>query len=123
MLVLRLLTTGLCAASVVMLATFHPVRFVPVYVETMPRSALPDGRDRPPPVSVVDVAAGVAPSAVLALVHRGPDEVIRAVDDRVVNDDVEAGAIIASLAPPAGGFVDLTVSSAGTERRVLVLLH
>jgi hypothetical protein len=156
MLLLRLLSTALCAACVVLLATFQPVR-----LEVMPRAAiLPHARaaslvtaavgDRSPggaAVNVIDVAPGVPPAQIAALIQLRPDEHVVAVNDRVPASDLEVGALIASLprrgefvdptggaAPrPAGGAVgvptprlaalDLTVSSSARERRVLILLH
>jgi hypothetical protein len=56
-------------------------------------------------------------------VHLGPGEWVSAINDRVLDSDLEAGAWIASRALTAGEFLDLTVSSATTERRVLVLMH
>lgn len=116
MLLLRLLTTALCATCVVLLATFQPIR---VEVDSPPGMV----RGRGPPVNVVDVAAGVAPSELAALVPLRPGEHVTAVNDRAPVSDLDAGSLIASLAPRPGGFVDVTVSSATTERRVLMLLH
>lgn len=130
MLLLRLLSTALCAACVVLLATFRPVR-----LEVMPRAADPPcGRavsattaagDRSPggePVNVIDVAPGVPPAQIAALIQLRPDEHVAAINDRVPASDLEVGALIASL-PRRGEFVDLTVSSPARERRVLILLH
>lgn len=129
MLLLRLLSTALCAACVVLLATFQPVR-----LEVMPRAAAPPcGRaasataaagDRSPgePVNVIDVAPGVPPAQIAALIQLRPDERVAAINDRVPASDLEVGALIASL-PRRGEFVDLTVSSPARERRVLILLH
>ncbi|HEX2690173.1 MAG TPA: hypothetical protein VHN14_26340 [Kofleriaceae bacterium] len=69
------------------------------------------------------MAHGVASGALATLVHLGPGEWVRAINDRVLDSDLEAGAWIASRALTAGEFLDLTVSSATTERRVLVLMH
>jgi len=115
MFLFRLLTTGVCAACVVMLATLQPV-----HVEVARPAVI---HDRAPPVSVIDVAHGVAPGALAALVHLEPTEWVSAINDRALDSDLEAGARLASLAPDAGGFLDLTVTSARGERRVLVLLH
>jgi hypothetical protein len=151
MLLFRLLTTGLCVVCVVLLATIQPARLcrmdrvrshmrqaVTLAPADGSRSAEEPGsgspcRDSPrrnggasgalPPVSVVDVASGVAPASLAGLVHLGPGERVSAIDDRAVDSDLEAGAWIASLAPHAGEFLDLTVSSETTERRVLVLMH
>ena len=63
MFLLRLVTTALCAACVVLLVTFQPVRIV-----TAPASPLPIvpgpclGPPRTQPLTVIDVAAGVTPS-------------------------------------------------------------
>jgi hypothetical protein len=127
----RLLTTGLCVACVVILATIQPVqlpcadRVPPVAHEASPFLCREGGScgDRSPPVSVVDVAGGVAPEVLAQLVHLRPDERISAINDRALDSEAEAGALIASLAPHAGEFLDLTVSSTTTERRVLMLMH
>lgn len=113
----RLLTTGVCVACVVALATIEPVR-----VEVIPRAVVHD-HDRAPPVSVLDVAHGVAPGALAALVHLRPNEWVSAINDRALYSDLPADWQIALLAPHAGEFLDLTVSSATAERRVLVLVH
>ncbi|HEX7842935.1 MAG TPA: hypothetical protein VF469_35930 [Kofleriaceae bacterium] len=147
----RLLTTALCAVCVVLLATLPRVR-----IEVLPPAAAlppvpaPCLRDRcAPPLTVVDVAAGVDRSRIMELLHLGPGERITAIDDRAVDEDLPPGvpidpagedprpagnavgvptprlsaSPIAELAPRPGGFLDLTVSSPSAERRVLVLLH
>lgn len=121
---LRLLTTALCAACVVLLATL-PVRIaVMAPAVAPPPASAPCRLDRgPPPLAVVDVAAGVAPSGLVELLHLRPGERITAIDDRALDPDLPAGPLLAELAPRQGGFLDLTVSSSSTERRVLVLLH
>lgn len=85
--------------------------------------AEPHHRDRAPALAVVDVAAGVAPSGIVELLRLRPGEHIAAVNDRALDDDIPAGAQLAGFAPRPGGYLDLTVSSWSTERRVLVLLH
>lgn len=115
MLLFRLLTTGVCVACVVLLATLRPVR-----VEVTQPAVI---HDRAPPVSVVDVASGVAPGVLASLVHLQPTEWVSAINDHALGSDLEAGALIALLAPHTGEFIDLTVSSATSERRVLVLMH
>ena len=80
---------------------------------------------RPPagtPVNVIDVAPGVAPAQIAALIQLAPGEHVSAVNDRVPASDLEVGALIASQ-PRPGQFLDLTVASPAGERRVLVLLH
>jgi hypothetical protein len=69
------------------------------------------------------VADRVAPESLPALVHLRPGEWVSAINDRAMDDDREVGEVIASLGPHAGAFIDLTVSSATTERRVLLLMH
>jgi hypothetical protein len=115
----RLLTTGLCVACVVMLATMQPGH-VPCTDGFRSGAPCRDGR---PPISIIDVADRVDPGALPALVHLRPGERVSAINDRALGSDLEAGALIASLAPRAGEFLDLTVSSARSERRVLVLMH
>lgn len=127
MLLLRLLSTALCATCVVLLATFQPVRLVVVQPAAAPHRGPPGAAqgDGPPvgaQVSVVDVASGVSPAQIAALVPLRADEHVSAINDRVPCSDLEVGALLASL-PRPGRFVDLTVSSPTTERRVLVLLH
>lgn len=132
MLLLRLLSTALCAAVAACV-------FALVYVVPRPHlhrsPAAPRMRafaelaaahaSRPPggvPVNVIDVAPGVPPAQIAALIHLGPGEHVSTVNDRVLASDLEVGAAIASL-PRPGEFVDLTVASPAGERRVLVLLH
>lgn len=142
MLLLRLLTTGVCVVCMVMLATKERVRVevapdLACYLSTVdgygppgPRGSteLPRGpgvarADRPPPVSVLDVAHGVGPENLAGLVHLRSTEWVSEINDRALDPDLPLGYQIASLAPPAGGFLDLTVSSPTAERRVLVLIH
>jgi len=142
MFLFRLLTMGVCVACVVKLATLEPgcLRVQPDLASYAPlvdryASAVPHGsagrecgerlacEDRRPPVSVLDVAHGVAPDGLAELVHLRSTEWVSAVNDRALDPDIPVGYLIASLAPHAGEFLDLTVSSATTERRVLVLLH
>ena len=128
MMLFRLLTTGVCVACVVMLATVRPLRVVQMAPALVPPPSeapcrgFPCG-DRTPPVSVVDVANGVAPGGLASLVHLRPTEWVSAINDRAVDTDLPLDALLSSLVPHAGEFVDLTVSSASAERRVLVLLH
>ncbi len=113
---LRLLSIGLCAAGVVLIATVHPVR-----LEVIAPAAVI--QDRMPPLSVVDVATQVAPAGLAELVHLRPEEWISAINDRPLTGEYMVSEVIASLGPRAGEYVDLTVSSRTTERRVLVLMH
>lgn len=114
----RVLTTGLCAACVFLLATFPPVRVVVV----QPASSRPASVDRSPGLSVVDVAAGVAPASIPALVRLAPGEWIQAVDDQRSHDAFEADELIRAGAGRRG-FLDLTVASRANVRRVLLLIH
>jgi hypothetical protein len=122
MILLRLITIALCAACVVLLATFQPVR-----IAVMPA--------RPPPpvqgacslecarrLTVVDVAAVATMAQLFDALHLRTHERITAVNDRPLAGDVP-GAVIAEIDPRPGSFLDLTVKSAWSERRVLVLLH
>lgn len=142
MLLLRLLTTGVCVVCVVMLATREPARLqvrpdLASYGPPMDRCrlAVPPGSERPccgeglacedrrPPASVLDVAHGVAPGALASLIRLQPTEWVSAIDDRALDPDLPVDDLIASMVPRAGEFLDLTVSSARGERRVLVLIH
>jgi len=123
MLLLRLLTTTLCVTCVVLIATFEPIRITVMPPAAPPAAASVMARDLRPPLSVIDVADGVAPSQLAALIQLRPNERITAVNDRELDSDVEADEVLAALAPHRGGFVDLTVATASTERRILVLLH
>jgi hypothetical protein len=121
---LRLLTMGLCTAMVVTLATWHPVhlevRPLPIAAQASPQPSASVA-----PMRVVDVAPGVAPIELAALVRLASDERITAVNDRAVDRELglDNDVLIGSLAPRSGQFVDLTVSSLRGERRVLVLVH
>ena len=135
MLLLRLLSTALCAA--VAACVFALVYVVPrAHVCRSPANAsrmravaevatVCGYRPPPPggvPVNVIDVAPGVAPAQIASLIQLAPGEHVSAIDDRVPASDLEVGAAIASL-PRRGQFLDLTVASPIGDRRVLVLLH
>jgi hypothetical protein len=138
MLLLRLLSTALCAA--VAACVFALIYVVPrTHVCRSPATALRMravaetatvcGYRPPPggtPVNVIDVAPGVAPAQIAALIQLAPGEHVSAVDDRAAASDLEVGAVIASsiaAVPHRREFLDLTVASPAGERRVLVLLH
>jgi hypothetical protein len=117
---LRLLTTGLCAAGVILLATFQPVRLEVV----RPEVVRPAPRENPaPPLSVVDAVEQVGAAQLAELVHLKADERVSSINDHPLDDDLPVSVAIAALPLRAGGYVDLTVTSANGERRVLVLLH
>ena len=122
---LRLLTTGLCATGVILLATFQPVRLEvvrPVVVSPeVQRVARAPGPT--PGVRIVDVAEQVGPAKLAEIVYLKGGERVTAINDRPVDDDQLAIEAISSLALRAGQYVDLTVTGATGERRVLVLLH
>ena len=133
MLLLRLLSTALCAA--VAACVFAFVYVVPAAHDGRSPEPAPRMRAiaeatvacgyRPPaatPVNVIDVAPGVPPAQVAALIQLAPGEHVSAVNDRVPASDLEVGAMLSSL-PRQGEFVDLTVASPAGERRVLVLRH
>jgi len=117
---LRLLTTGLCAAGVILLATFQPVRLEVV----RPEIVLHTPREKPtPPLSVVDAAEQLGTAQLVELVHLKPDERVSAINDRPLDDDLLFNETIAALPLRAGTYIDLTLTSMTGERRVLVLLH
>lgn len=129
---LRLTTTCLCAAGVILLATLRPVRLEivrpvlrePVMEVSAPRSE--PARDRSS-LSIVDAVAEAVermPQAELAsLLALRPDEFVSSLDDRAVDSDTTLEQVFASRQLYAGAYLDLTVSSDRRERRVLVLLH
>jgi hypothetical protein len=133
MLLLRLLSTALCAAvAACVFALVHAVPRThvcrsPVTVARMRAiaEATMACADRPPrgtPVNVIDVAPGVAPAQIAELIQLATGEAFSADNDRAPASDLEVGAMIASL-PRQGEYLDLTVASPAGERRVLVLLH
>ncbi|TMQ02356.1 MAG: hypothetical protein E6J90_29675 [Deltaproteobacteria bacterium] len=122
MLLLRLLTTSLCAAAIV-IAVVGPIRVTVVSpVQPTPSTAC-CGFERLPPVTVVDVAAAIAPSDFGGLIQLHAGERITAVNDRPLAEGRPLLDLVAELAPRAGGYLDLTVMSEVAERRVLMLLH
>ena len=133
MLLIRLLGNALCAAVAAFVVALvfltgpaHVCRPPGTAVRMREIAALTAARDhRVPggtPVNVLDVARGVPPAQIAALIQLGPGEHVSAVNDRVPASDLEAGALIASRSR-RGEFLDLTVASQAGERRVLVLLH
>jgi hypothetical protein len=116
----RVLTTGLCAACVFLLATFPPV-----HVEVVPPAAMrirPAIIERSPGLSVVDVAAEVAPASIPALVRLARGEWVKAINDQAPSDEFEAGELIRAGARH-GGYLDLTIAGGAIDRRVLLLIH
>jgi hypothetical protein len=120
----RLVTIALCATSVLLLATLQPVRIV------MPREAAPSRLALGPclgpriePLTVIDVAPGATASQLDALLHLDSDERITAINDRPLDRSTPPADLFAELPPRAGGYLDLTVSRAASERRILVLQH
>lgn len=115
MLLFRSLTIGLIGACFLLqLERFQtPPQAVPTQ-EHIPAS--------PPAAAatIIDVAGSVAPRELSSLVHLDRDERVIAVDDRAVGSDLEAGAAIAQH---ANGYIDLTVGTAASARRVLMILH
>lgn len=143
MLLLRLLSTALCAAVAALVFALvyavpparvcpSPARAPRVRLLAEPTTAHGGGHrataaraERSPggvPINVIDVAPGVPAAQITGLIQLGPGEHVTAVNDRVPASDLEAGALIASL-PRRGEYLDLSVASSLRERRVLVLLH
>jgi hypothetical protein len=131
MLLLRLLSTALCAAVAACVFAFAFVYVVP-HPQVCPHRAQASqirviagaraARDRGVQVGIVDVAAGVAASEIPALLALRSDEHVAAVNEHVPASDLEAGAWIAARASQHE-YLDLTVASPAGERRVLILLH
>jgi len=115
---LRLMTLGLCAANVVMLSTWQAS-----HVEWSPAEPALASQRSTPEVRVVDVVYGLAPQTLAAALRLNPDERITALNDRALPFEPDTAVLFASLDARPGEFLDLTVSSATTERRLLVLMH
>ncbi len=119
---LRLTTTALCAAGVLLLATLEPVRLE--IVRPAPCvAAVRSGSRNDPSLRVVDVTERMARADLASLVALKPGERVTAINDRPLDDDLAAGSLIASEGLRAGAYLDVTVSGGTEERRVLVLLH
>lgn len=132
MLLIRLLGNALCAAVAAFVVALVFLTG-PAHVHRPPgtarmreiaeRTAARDHRvPGGTPVNVIDVAPGVPPAQIAALIQLRPGEHVSEVNDRVPASDLEVGALIASL-PRRGEFLDMTVASPAGARRVLVLLH
>jgi membrane-associated protease RseP (regulator of RpoE activity) len=121
MLLLRLVTTSLCAACFVLLVTFKPVQVV--IPESAPAQPGPSVLERSQPLTVIDVVAGVTAQQLGELLRLHSGERIVAVNDHRLGADIAPASAIAELPPAPGGFIDLTVAGYTAERRVLVLLH
>jgi hypothetical protein len=129
---LRLTMTCVCVAGVIMLARIHPVRLEivrPVLREPVTEvraSRSEAGGDRSS-LSIVDAVAEAVermPRAELAsLLALRPDEYVSSLNDRAVDSDTTLEEVFASRQLYAGAYLDLTVSTDRSERRVLVLLH
>jgi hypothetical protein len=115
MLLFRSLAIGLLGACCLLLAMRPPAQIIErdrlVYRQAAPSATL------------IDVAAGVAPTQLGGLVKLQRDEHVTAIDDRPVSGDLDAGAVLAQLdARPA--FIDLELDGgASGHRRVVLLLH
>lgn len=112
MLLFRSLTLGMLGACLYFLASLgkEPPEPAPV--------------PQRPGLSIVDVAHGVTAAELPGVLPLAPDEHVIAVGEQPVANDLEAGAAISLLAPPAQGYLDLTVRRADqSTRRVLVLAH
>ncbi|HSS01749.1 MAG TPA: hypothetical protein VLM79_32050 [Kofleriaceae bacterium] len=129
---LRLTMTCLCVAGVILLARMQPVRLEIVrpvlrepVLEADPGRAA--SRHEIGSLSVVDAVADAIvqmPRAELAsLLALKPGEYVSSLNDRAVDSDTTLDQIFASRRLFDGEYLDLSVSSATSERRVLVLLH
>ena len=70
--------------------------------------------------TIIDVAAAVDAHELPFLLHLRDDERVLQVDDRRIDNNLEAGMAIVEH---RNRFVDLTVQSAEGSRRILMLLH
>jgi hypothetical protein len=90
---------------------------VPISVPTQAPSLRPGAA-----VAIIDVAPGVAPALLPELLNLEPTERVIAVDDLPVATAAEADMKLAERGT-SGRYVDLTVASPRSQRRVLLLLH
>jgi hypothetical protein len=117
MLLFRSLSIGLMAAC--FLLQIDRTQLAAPPAPPPPAPAIPP---RPlPAATIIDVSGAVAAAQRSSLVRLESDEHVTAVDDRAVGSDLEAGAAITEHR--GTGFIDLTVESTTSTRRVLMLLH
>lgn len=123
--IFRLLLLGLCTATVVMLATWQPVRIELRAPGNAPPRPLRVQPASVAPMQVIDVARSVAPVELAALLRLSSCEEIVAINDRAVDRKLglDASTLVGSVGARPGEFVDLTVASARGERRILMLVH
>lgn len=141
MLLLRLLSTALCAAVAALVfalvyavppAHVRPFPAIAPTICTISRPiAVPCGgvhrataarADRSPggvPINVIDVAPGVPAAQIAGLIQLAPGEHVAAVNDRVPASDLEVGALIASV--PRGAHVAASGSASRSRLAVLDL--
>lgn len=93
------------------------------YVYVLGAPSKRDSHAAPDAVTIVDVAPGVAPRDVGALVRLAPGERVTSVGDREVAGTLAAGTAIGVAVQRGRQFVDLTVEDDAGSRRVLLLLH
>ncbi len=114
MLLFRSLTTGLLGACVLLLVRLQPPKLASAPAP-VPRPMLS--------ATIVDVSPAIRAAALSTLVRLSPGEHVVAIDDQSVANDLVAGTVIGDRALVSGQFLDLTVSSASSSRRVLLLMH
>jgi hypothetical protein len=122
MLLFRSLTVGLLAACAYLLADLPAVHTHTVRtVEARPFRTPPPANQ----VTVVDVARGVEPSTIFALLRLGDGEGVVSIDDHPTHR-ADAPTRIADEVHAGARHLDLTVArgpDAADTRRVLVLFH
>lgn len=121
MLVFRSFAIGLSAACFALLVTTPAVQ-VRVAHEHV-HVAAPRGAPALPAPSIIDVAPGVTPSQLAAMLRLTGGERITSIDDAPVAGDLGAGIVLAQRELRSRQFIDLGVAGPAGERRVLVLLH
>jgi hypothetical protein len=120
MFLFRSLTIGLLGACVMLLVRVEPSRTTLATAAPAPEASIHVASS----ATILDVAPGLSGALVPSLLRLAPDERVVTVDDRAVQSNLEAGAVISAHATGAGSYVDLEVASdAGDRRRVLVLMH
>jgi hypothetical protein len=127
MLLFRSLTTGLLGACVLLLVELS---MPPPHVSAAPPIDPVEDHVfvameyvQTTSATIVDVSPAIRAADLAALVQLAPDEHVVSIDDRVVANDLDAGARLAAGGAGSGRYVDVTVSSPSSTRRVLLLMH
>lgn len=128
MFVYRSIALGLLGACCLLLAMRPPITVIShapgqILVASSRAAAVPLQACVAPGSTIVDVASGVTASQLAGLLRLLPDEHVVAIDNTPVTGTLDAGVALASVELRPGRYLDVSVKSDWSERRVLVLLH